>query len=92
MVSSTDNTCDAESTGFTLLLPFIEQDNTYKLYHFDEPWYATVNYQAVGIPVKILAGLFALSAWAAGLQRPAHRLYEGMYQAWSAWFAAAGVR
>src|SRR4051794_7557100 len=34
---NTDAT-DCEATGFTRLLPFIEQDNTHKLYHFDEPW------------------------------------------------------
>jgi prepilin-type processing-associated H-X9-DG protein len=35
-----------------LLLPYIEQDNTYQLYHFDQPWFQLVNYQAVAIPVK----------------------------------------
>lgn len=53
LVSSLDNTCDAEATGFTLLLPYIEQDNTYQLYHFDEPWFNAVNYQAVAVEVKL---------------------------------------
>lgn len=53
MVSATDNTSDAESTGFTLLLPYIEQDNTYKIYHFDEPWFSQPNHEAVAFPVKI---------------------------------------
>lgn len=53
MVSSIDNTTDAESTGFTRLLPYIEQDNTHRLYHFDEPWFNPVNYQAVAIEVKL---------------------------------------
>src|SRR5438093_4195377 len=48
MVSSGSNTSDAEATGFTHLLPYLEQDNTQRLYHFDEPWFQTVNYQAVG--------------------------------------------
>src|SRR5258708_5735757 len=42
LVSSVDSACDAESTGFTLLLPHIEQDNTYRLYHFDQPWFNAV--------------------------------------------------
>src|SRR5439155_3386479 len=53
MVSSTANTSDAEATGFTYLLPFLEQDNTYRIYHFDEPWWNPPNYQAVGVQVKM---------------------------------------
>jgi prepilin-type processing-associated H-X9-DG protein len=44
------NVCDAEASGFTHLLPHLEQDNIYRLYHFDVPWYAKDNYQAVGLP------------------------------------------
>lgn len=51
-----------------------------------------MNMLALGIPVKILVGLFALSAWAAGFGQPARRLYESIHQAWSAWFATGGVR
>jgi prepilin-type N-terminal cleavage/methylation domain-containing protein/prepilin-type processing-associated H-X9-DG protein len=53
MVCSGSNTSDAEATGFTLLLPFLEQDNTRNLYHFDEPWWQPDNYEAVGTPVKL---------------------------------------
>jgi prepilin-type N-terminal cleavage/methylation domain-containing protein len=53
MVSSTANVCDAEATGFTYLLPYLEQDNTYKLYDFDQPWYQPANYQVVGLPVPV---------------------------------------
>jgi prepilin-type N-terminal cleavage/methylation domain-containing protein/prepilin-type processing-associated H-X9-DG protein len=53
LTSSAPNISDAEATGFTFALPFLEQDNTYRLYHFDAPWYAPPNYQAVGIPVPI---------------------------------------
>jgi prepilin-type N-terminal cleavage/methylation domain-containing protein/prepilin-type processing-associated H-X9-DG protein len=53
MVSSGTDVGDAEATGFTYLLPFLEQDNTQKLYDFDSPWYAPANYQAVGIQIKL---------------------------------------
>jgi flagellar biosynthetic protein FliR len=45
----------------------------------------------LGMPVKVMVGLFALSAWVAGFGPPARRLYESIYQAWSAWFAG-GLR
>src|SRR5207253_10108539 len=44
---------DAEASGFTMLLPFLEQDNTWQIYHFDVPWYQQANYQAVGTAVKV---------------------------------------
>jgi prepilin-type N-terminal cleavage/methylation domain-containing protein/prepilin-type processing-associated H-X9-DG protein len=53
MISSGSDTSDAEATGFTLLLPYLEQDNTYRLYHFDEAWFQPENATAVGIPVKV---------------------------------------
>jgi prepilin-type N-terminal cleavage/methylation domain-containing protein/prepilin-type processing-associated H-X9-DG protein len=43
---------DAWATGYTYLLPYLEQDNLYRLYHFDQPWYASANYAAVGFEVK----------------------------------------
>jgi prepilin-type processing-associated H-X9-DG protein len=54
MISSSDNVSDAEATGFTLLLPYIEQDNVFRLYTFDHPWYDSANSTPVGLPVKIL--------------------------------------
>jgi prepilin-type N-terminal cleavage/methylation domain-containing protein/prepilin-type processing-associated H-X9-DG protein len=53
MVTDQTNTSDAEATGFTYLLPYLEQDNTYKLYSFDDPWYAKTNYQAVGTVIPL---------------------------------------
>src|SRR5262249_4334298 len=47
------NVQDGWATGFTELLPYIEQQNLRNLYHFDVPWYHTDNSQAVGIPVKL---------------------------------------
>jgi prepilin-type N-terminal cleavage/methylation domain-containing protein/prepilin-type processing-associated H-X9-DG protein len=52
MVSSQSNITDADATGFTFLLPYLEQDNTHRLYRFDEPWFARSNYAAVGKSVK----------------------------------------
>ena len=51
-----------------------------------------MNMLLMGIPVKILVGLLALSVWAVGFSAPAGRLYAGIYQTWMAWFAAGGVR
>jgi prepilin-type N-terminal cleavage/methylation domain-containing protein/prepilin-type processing-associated H-X9-DG protein len=53
MVSSGTNITDAEASGFTYLLPYLEQDNAQRLYHFDEPWYQPDNYAAVAVQVKV---------------------------------------
>jgi prepilin-type N-terminal cleavage/methylation domain-containing protein/prepilin-type processing-associated H-X9-DG protein len=39
---------DSYHTGFTYLLPYIEQDTIHRLYHYDKQWYDTANYAAVG--------------------------------------------
>src|SRR5438105_9532927 len=53
MVTPGADVADAVSTGFTFLLPHLEQDNTYRLYHFKEPWYDPQNYNAVAVEVKL---------------------------------------
>ncbi len=53
LVCSSDDVSDAEATGFTLLLPYVEQDNVFRRYTFDRPWFDPANYEAVGLPVKI---------------------------------------
>jgi prepilin-type processing-associated H-X9-DG protein/prepilin-type N-terminal cleavage/methylation domain-containing protein len=53
MVCSASNLSDAESTGFTFLLPYLEGDNTYRQYQFDEPWYASANYGPVGVSIRL---------------------------------------
>ena len=52
MVCTSSDLRDAEASGFTFLLPYLEQDNTYRIYHFDETWWAADNFQAVETPVK----------------------------------------
>jgi flagellar biosynthesis protein FliR len=51
-----------------------------------------MNMLVMGIPVKILVGLLALSVWATGFSAPAGRLYAQIGKSWSDWFAAGGVR
>lgn len=47
-----DVTHQGEATGFTYLLPFLEQDNTYRIYDFNQVWYAAANWTAVSTPMK----------------------------------------
>ncbi|MDB5309081.1 MAG: xcpT 9 [Gemmataceae bacterium] len=44
---------DGWATGFTYLLPYLEQQNLQNLYRFDVTWYDPANYQAVGFGVKV---------------------------------------
>ena len=43
-------------------------------------------------PYRAKRMLMFWSAWVLGFAAPARRLYGGIAQAWSAWFAAGGVR
>jgi prepilin-type N-terminal cleavage/methylation domain-containing protein/prepilin-type processing-associated H-X9-DG protein len=52
MISSSPDISDADATGFTLLLPYLEQDNTYLLYDFKQSWFQPANYAAVETPIK----------------------------------------
>jgi flagellar biosynthetic protein FliR len=51
-----------------------------------------MNMLVLGIPVKIVCGLLALSVWATLLAAPAGRLYAGIFQAWTAWLSTGGQR
>ncbi len=53
MICSVVDIADASSTGFTFLLPYIEQDNVLRLYHLDDAWSLKNNYEAVGTEIKI---------------------------------------
>src|SRR5262245_29783346 len=46
-------TTDGDHTGFTYLLPHLEQQNLQRLYNFDDPWYAVSNYRAVAFEVNL---------------------------------------
>src|SRR5687768_1084595 len=52
-VVSTDDIQDGWATGFTYLLPYIEQQNLQNLYRLDLVWYDSANYAAVGTEVKL---------------------------------------
>jgi prepilin-type N-terminal cleavage/methylation domain-containing protein/prepilin-type processing-associated H-X9-DG protein len=58
MSVASSNISDAVCTGFTLMLPFLEQDNLRNFYDFEQAWWQPVNYQAVGTEV---AGFFCPS-------------------------------
>jgi flagellar biosynthetic protein FliR len=51
-----------------------------------------MNMLVLGIPIKIVVGLLALSVWAGGFAAPAERLYAQIYRTWTAWMAAGGSR
>jgi prepilin-type N-terminal cleavage/methylation domain-containing protein/prepilin-type processing-associated H-X9-DG protein len=53
IISSNVAMTNADATGFTLLLPYLEQDNTRRLYQFDLPWYDPVNATAVAIEIPM---------------------------------------
>lgn len=53
MITFQSNISQAEGTGFTLLLPYLEQDNTYKIYDFEKPWWDPVNATAVGTELRM---------------------------------------
>jgi prepilin-type processing-associated H-X9-DG protein len=53
MILSGFDVSDSETTGLILLLPMLEQDNTYRIYHFEDPWWDPANFDAVAVPVKL---------------------------------------
>ncbi len=46
------NVTSSEATGFTLLLPYLEQSTIQQRYDFRSPWHAPANYDAVAMEVK----------------------------------------
>jgi prepilin-type N-terminal cleavage/methylation domain-containing protein/prepilin-type processing-associated H-X9-DG protein len=53
LISADTAISNAEATGYTLLLPFLEQGNTANLYNFALPWWDPSNADAVATPVKM---------------------------------------
>src|SRR5262249_52123848 len=77
LIATQPTMTDADATGFTLLLPYLEQDNVRNLYTYEKPWFDQVNYAAVGFEVRIFycpsnrdTGSLDLSAIAAAWQTP----------------------
>jgi flagellar biosynthetic protein FliR len=50
-----------------------------------------VNMLAVGIPLKVVVGLLALSLWFAGVGHVMTRVYDSIYRSWDAIFAVSHV-
>jgi len=48
-----------------------------------------INMLTMGIPVKIIVGLLALSLWVTGIGPVMARVYGSIYHTWDAFFAAA---
>jgi prepilin-type N-terminal cleavage/methylation domain-containing protein/prepilin-type processing-associated H-X9-DG protein len=44
---------DSYHTGFTDILPYLEETNIHRLYNYDVPWYDKTNYAAVSQEVKV---------------------------------------
>jgi prepilin-type processing-associated H-X9-DG protein len=53
LITDQSNMSDAEASGFTRLLPFIDQDSTYRTYSFDQPWWLPVNFAAVATEIAL---------------------------------------
>lgn len=54
ITSTDDDLANGDATGFVYLLPYLEEDNVYRLYNFNEPWYLQSNYVPVSMPIKLL--------------------------------------
>jgi flagellar biosynthetic protein FliR len=48
-----------------------------------------MNMLVIGLPVKIVVGLAALSIWFGGMGAAMNRIYNSIYNTWDAVFAAA---
>ncbi len=79
MVNDNISSTDGNHTGFTYLLPYLEQRTVYQTYNFDQPWWGPANYRATGselalfyCPSNRTGGSIDLSAAAAqwNLQLP----------------------
>lgn len=72
--SNGDMTHQGEATGFTYLLPFIEQSSVSRIYDQTQPWYYYKNAKAVGTAVSIYKcpsnpapAVLDLSPWAGSI-------------------------
>jgi prepilin-type N-terminal cleavage/methylation domain-containing protein/prepilin-type processing-associated H-X9-DG protein len=54
ITSDSNDLANGKSTAFIELLPYFEQDNVYRLFNPQEPWYHKSNYVPVALPIKLL--------------------------------------
>lgn len=54
LICSTPNVSDGETSGYTHLLPFLEQNGAFVNYHLDQSWWDQSNQQAVATQIKVL--------------------------------------
>jgi prepilin-type N-terminal cleavage/methylation domain-containing protein/prepilin-type processing-associated H-X9-DG protein len=45
---------DAAHTGFTYMLPYLEQDNVYRQFNLTKQWYQRVNYAPVAVEIPLM--------------------------------------
>jgi prepilin-type N-terminal cleavage/methylation domain-containing protein/prepilin-type processing-associated H-X9-DG protein len=45
---------DAAHTGFTYLLPYLEQDNVFRQFNLKQQWYTQANYAPVGVEIPLM--------------------------------------
>jgi prepilin-type N-terminal cleavage/methylation domain-containing protein/prepilin-type processing-associated H-X9-DG protein len=53
ITSQHNDLANGDATGYTHLLPYLEQGTVHRLYHYDAPWYDAVNDEPVGISIRL---------------------------------------
>jgi prepilin-type N-terminal cleavage/methylation domain-containing protein/prepilin-type processing-associated H-X9-DG protein len=53
-ITTWQNGEDAAHTGFTYLLPYLEQENVFRQFNLKKQWYARPNYAPVGVEIPLM--------------------------------------